>query len=307
MKPSKLYEALHALIGERVPLHIWGVLHEETGGCEKQHDIGTSSRSEFDRIWPVGEYLVVIAFRSDFFRQGASEISSGIQSTNDRAEVVLWSPGEFITSTLIDIDPINAGKHLPTQALVCGLIVGNALTHYLERVVSQPSEIVLTKWRGGADYIFTKAQAGRALRGQHVGADHIFDVDTSVKILVGLQILIREGSSHFSVVILLGEESRCSEHEACEPLIAMEQLAEILGGGFGRAVDIFRNWHNIFGNPCRRSSGGRHERVAEHTCCACIDKGFNAGGNSSFQKIECAGYVGIHKLPPAVGSNMRLM
>jgi hypothetical protein len=24
MKPSKLYEALHALIGERVPIHIWG-------------------------------------------------------------------------------------------------------------------------------------------------------------------------------------------------------------------------------------------------------------------------------------------
>ena len=24
MKPSKLYEALRALIGERVPLHIWG-------------------------------------------------------------------------------------------------------------------------------------------------------------------------------------------------------------------------------------------------------------------------------------------
>ena len=24
MKPSNLYEALHALIGERVPLHIWG-------------------------------------------------------------------------------------------------------------------------------------------------------------------------------------------------------------------------------------------------------------------------------------------
>jgi hypothetical protein len=23
MKPSKLYEALHAMIGERVPLHIW--------------------------------------------------------------------------------------------------------------------------------------------------------------------------------------------------------------------------------------------------------------------------------------------
>lgn len=24
MKPSELFEALHALIGERVPLHIWG-------------------------------------------------------------------------------------------------------------------------------------------------------------------------------------------------------------------------------------------------------------------------------------------
>ena len=32
MKPSKLYEALHALIGERVPLHIWGAC----GGGELQ-------------------------------------------------------------------------------------------------------------------------------------------------------------------------------------------------------------------------------------------------------------------------------
>jgi MoxR-like ATPase len=24
MKPSELFEALHALIGQRVPLHIWG-------------------------------------------------------------------------------------------------------------------------------------------------------------------------------------------------------------------------------------------------------------------------------------------
>jgi hypothetical protein len=40
MKPSKLYEALHALIGERVPLHIWGsytITPEALMSLYKQH------------------------------------------------------------------------------------------------------------------------------------------------------------------------------------------------------------------------------------------------------------------------------
>jgi hypothetical protein len=43
MKPSKLYEALHALIGERVPLHIWGAC----GVGNPPTDNGLSDRS----IW----------------------------------------------------------------------------------------------------------------------------------------------------------------------------------------------------------------------------------------------------------------
>lgn len=35
MKPSRLYEALHALIGERVPLHIW-----EPCGAGKSQIVG---------------------------------------------------------------------------------------------------------------------------------------------------------------------------------------------------------------------------------------------------------------------------
>lgn len=34
MEPSKLYEALHALLGERVPLQIWGpVRHRHVADC----------------------------------------------------------------------------------------------------------------------------------------------------------------------------------------------------------------------------------------------------------------------------------
>jgi hypothetical protein len=44
MKPSKLYEALHTLIGERVPMHIWGACyHPEisssvSGGFGRNHE-----------------------------------------------------------------------------------------------------------------------------------------------------------------------------------------------------------------------------------------------------------------------------
>jgi hypothetical protein len=40
MKPSKLYEALHALIGERVPLHVWGPC-----GVGKSQIVGQVDRS----------------------------------------------------------------------------------------------------------------------------------------------------------------------------------------------------------------------------------------------------------------------
>ena len=42
MKPSKLYEALHALIGERVPLHVWGAcgVGKSQIVCQVANDLG---------------------------------------------------------------------------------------------------------------------------------------------------------------------------------------------------------------------------------------------------------------------------
>jgi NAD(P)-dependent dehydrogenase (short-subunit alcohol dehydrogenase family) len=45
MKPSKLYEALHALIGERVPLHIWGACG--VGKSQIVHQVGDDLDYDF--------------------------------------------------------------------------------------------------------------------------------------------------------------------------------------------------------------------------------------------------------------------
>jgi hypothetical protein len=50
MKPSKLYEALHALIGERMPLHIRGACGVGKSEISRRLNIGrTSVRRILDR------------------------------------------------------------------------------------------------------------------------------------------------------------------------------------------------------------------------------------------------------------------
>ena len=78
MKPSKLYEALHALIGERVPLHIWGAC----GVGKSQIVSQVANDLDYDfldvravQLDPVDlRGLPRISDRPD--RMGASEVSS---------------------------------------------------------------------------------------------------------------------------------------------------------------------------------------------------------------------------------------
>ena len=59
MKPSKLYEALHALIGERVPLHIWGACG--VGKSQIVAQVATISTTTFSTCGPCNSIRSICA------------------------------------------------------------------------------------------------------------------------------------------------------------------------------------------------------------------------------------------------------
>src|SRR5271165_6557813 len=99
MKPSKLYEALHALIGERVPLHIWGACG--VGKSQIVHQVADDLDHDF---------LDVRAVQLDpVDLRGLPRISA------DRTE---WVPPKFLPTSgkgILFLDELTAAPQM-TQA-----------------------------------------------------------------------------------------------------------------------------------------------------------------------------------------------
>jgi len=66
MKPSKLYEALHALIGERVLLHIWGACGVGKRLCQSVWDctIGKHQNHRVNSKRPISSRPILIGGES---------------------------------------------------------------------------------------------------------------------------------------------------------------------------------------------------------------------------------------------------
>lgn len=113
MKPAKLYEALHALIGERVPLHIWGPC-----GTGKSQIVGqVASDLEY-------EFLDVRAVQLDpVDLRGLPRISS------DQTE---WVPPKFLPTSgkgILFLDELTSAPQM-TQAGCYQLVLDRRLGEY---------------------------------------------------------------------------------------------------------------------------------------------------------------------------------
>jgi hypothetical protein len=114
MKPSKLYEALHALIGERVPLHIWGPC-----GVGKSQIVGqVATDLEYN-------FLDVRAVQLDpVDLRGLPRIAS------DQTE---WVPPKFLPTTgkgILFLDELTSAPQM-TQAGCYQLVLDRRLGEYL--------------------------------------------------------------------------------------------------------------------------------------------------------------------------------
>jgi hypothetical protein len=114
MKPSKLYEALHALIGERVPLHIWGPC-----GVGKSQIVGQVA-ADLDY-----NFLDVRAVQLDpVDLRGLPRIAS------DQTE---WVPPKFLPTTgkgILFLDELTSAPQM-TQAGCYQLVLDRKLGEYV--------------------------------------------------------------------------------------------------------------------------------------------------------------------------------
>jgi hypothetical protein len=88
-----------------------------------------------------------------------------------------------------------------------------------------------------------------------VGGDDVFDVGSSVEELVELEVGVVVGVAGGGMVVLLGEEAGGFQDDAGEVLVAVEELAEVLGCGLGDAVDVLRAGGEVLGHPDGGSAG----------------------------------------------------
>ncbi len=90
-------------------------------------------------------------------------------------------------------------------------------------------------------------------------------------------------------------------------MVARKQLAQILGGRLGDAVDVLGHRDDFLRHPGRRFARRRYQRVAEHAGGAGVDERRDPGRGSFFQQIERARDVDVDKVLAAVGGHMRLV
>src|SRR5450631_110487 len=114
MKPSKLYEALHALIGERVPLHIWGAC----GVGKSQIVAQVADDLDFDFIDVRAVQLDPVDLR------GLPRIAA------DQTE---WVPPKFLPTTgkgILFLDELTSAPQM-TQAGCYQLVLDRKLGEYV--------------------------------------------------------------------------------------------------------------------------------------------------------------------------------
>src|SRR6185437_6941627 len=218
-----------------------------------------SMRRSRHRIGFAGEDAGVIALGADRLRQRAARIQIGLERGQHAREIVLRPPAQLLPRSLVDIDPADAGKHLPAAPRIFRFPARDMAADDARRAVAQIVEIVAGERRRRRNDVFAETERRGQMRGEQMRAHHVGDIDAAIQELVGFDVAVGIGIAHVAIVVGFREKARRAQHDAIEAVVAMEQLAQILRRGLGHAIDVLRHRRHILGDP----RGGRALGLAE--------------------------------------------
>ena len=95
--------------------------------------------------------------------------------------------------------------------------------------------------------------------------DDVGEIDPAVEQLVDLEVEVVIRRAAVLDVVALGEEPRRAQDQAGQALVACDELAHVLGGDLGDAVDVARHRPDVLGDPRRGLARRRGERASEGT------------------------------------------
>ena len=161
--------------------------------------------------------------------------------SNHGLKIPLRPPAKFPARQRIVVDAIDAREHSPAALSIFAFPTRRAKADDSGRVDAEACAILGQERRRRADDVFAEADSRRALGGEEMGFDDVLDRDAAKQVFVRLQVVVGVGNARFRIVVLLRKEARGPQHDRRQTLIAMEQLAEVLGRGFGDAVNVLRH------------------------------------------------------------------
>ena len=183
----------------------------------------------------------MVALGADGCGEVATTGSAGGDLGERVTEVVARRPAEVVAGAGVVVDALDGGEHAPAEAVVEVCVLGDVAGDDGGCVGPELLEVFTREGRGRADDVAAEADGGRAVEGELVRGDGVFEVDAPVEQLVGLQVGVVVGGADVVAVVGFGEEARGAQDQDGQAVVAVDELAEVLGRGLRYAVDVARD------------------------------------------------------------------
>lgn len=157
----------------------------------------------------------MIALAADCPGEGTKDVIAAPQAVQDVPEIEARLPREFLSSAIIDIDTIDTREHSPTALTVHLLVVGEQAANYCRGISAEPQEVLrLKRTRGAHDVSPETFYRWHLLSCQNVRVNCVGKVESSIQVLVYLQIEIVVLSAGFRVIVRFRKESAGPQDDA---------------------------------------------------------------------------------------------
>ena len=249
----------------------------------------------------------MIAFHADLPGERAPDVAGRAQAFDDRREIPFRPPPEVFARQRIVVDAVDARKHAPAAPRIFVFPSRRAQAHDRRRIDAQARAILRQERRRRADDVFAEADRRRPLDREEMRVDDVLDRDAAKQIFVRLGVVVGIGLARRRIVVLFRKEARGPEHDRRQALVAVKQLAEVLGRGLGHAVDVLRDRRDALVDPGRGLTGRRFQRVAKRACRRGHDEGADASARRLLEQGQRAANIGLDEGLTRMGRDMRLV
>jgi hypothetical protein len=171
--------------------------------------------------------------------------------------------------------------------------------NYCRCISAEPEEVLrLKRARGAHDVSPETSYRWHLLSSKNVRVNCVGKVESSIQVLVYLQIEIFVLSADFRVIVYFRKESTGPQDDAWQAARSGKELAKVLGRLLCHPIDVSRNRIEIFIDPRRGLTFRWRQRAAEGAGRAAEHNTGNAAFNRSLEDGQRSSDVGFDESLP---------